>query len=149
MESKEPTHEKIIEAVKKYYGLKIDNNAWQSADVYAYEETTVDGYSLYVVSHDMKNVSICEEVYYYDSDVAEAIMEMVRNCNGHCTLYADDYFLDDIYFDDCLMEDFQEIAEKIYDEIANDEGDYGFDMAEILWLREEFIESEDINQTVS
>ena len=149
MESKEPTEEKIIEAVKKYYGLKIDDNAWQSADVYAYEETTVDGYSVYVVSHDMKNVSICEEVYYYDSSVAEAIMEMVRNCNGHCTLYADSYFLDDIYFDDCLMEDFQDIAEKIYDEIANDEGDYGFDMAEILWLREEFIESEDINQTVS
>ena len=149
MESKEPTEEKIIKAVKKYYGLTIDDSAWQSADVYAYEETTVDGYSVYVVSHDMKNVSICEEVYYYDSDVAEAIMEMVRNCNGHCTLYADDYFLDDIYFDDCLMEDFQEIAEKMYDEIANDEGDYGFDMAEILWLREEFIESEDINQTVS
>ena len=149
MESKEPTEEKIIKAVKKYYGLTIDDSAWQSADVYAYEETTVDGYSVYVVSYDMKNVSICEEVYYYDSDVAEAIMEMVRNCNGHCTLYADSYFLDDIYFDDCLMEDFQDIAEKIYDEIANDEGDYGFDMAEILWLREEFIESEDINQTVS
>jgi hypothetical protein len=149
MEPKEPTEEKIIKAVKKYYGLTIDDSAWQSADVYAYEETTVDGYSVYVVSHDMKNVSICEEVYYYDSDIAEAIMEMVRNCNGHCTLYADSYFLDDIYFDDCLMEDFQEIAEKIYDEIANDEGDYGFDMAEILWLREEFIESEDINQTVS
>ena len=26
MESKEPTNEKIIEAVKSYYGLKIDDN---------------------------------------------------------------------------------------------------------------------------
>ena len=34
-------------------------------------------------------------------------------------------------------------------EIQNDEGDYGFDMAEILWLKEEFTESEEINQTVS
>ena len=48
MESKEPTQEKIIEAVKKYYGLTIDENAYQSADVYAYEETTADGYSVYV-----------------------------------------------------------------------------------------------------
>ena len=40
MEQKEPTQEKIIEAVKKYYGLKIDENAYGSADVYAYEETT-------------------------------------------------------------------------------------------------------------
>ena len=149
MESKEPTDEKIIEAVKSYYGLKIDENAYNNADVYAYEETTVDGYSVFVVTHDMRSVSICEDVYYYDSDVAEAIMEMVRHSNGYCTLYADQYFLDEIYFDDILLEEFQEVADKIYDEISNDEGDYGFDMAEILWLKEEFTESEEINQTVS
>ena len=149
MKAKEPTEEKIIKAVKSYYGLKIDENAYSNADVYAYEETTVDGYSLYVVTHDMRNVNICEDVYYYDSDVAEAIMDHVTSSNGYCTLYADQYFLDDIYFDDMLLEEFPDIAEKIYDEIANDEGDYGFDMAEILWLKEEFTESEEINQTVS
>ena len=149
MESKEPTKEKMIKAVKSYYGLKIDENAYQSADVYAYEETTVDGYSVYVVTHDMKNPCISEDVFYYDNDVPEAIMEIVRNQGGYCTLYADQYFLDDIYFDDMLLEEFSEIAEDIYNEIANDEGDYGFDMAEILWLKEEFTESEEINQTVS
>ena len=149
MESKEPTNEKIIKAVKSYYGLKIDENAYTNADVYAYEETTVDGYSVYVVTHDMKNVTICEDVYYYESDVPEAIMEMVRYANGYCTLYADQYFLDDIYFDDVLLEEFSEVAEDIYKEIQNNEGDYGFDMAEILWLKEEFTESEEINQTVS
>ena len=149
MESKEPTNEKIIEAVKSYYGLKVDENAYDSADVYAFEETTVDGYSVYVVTHDMKSICVSEDVYYYDSDVAEAIMEMVRYSNGYCTLYADQYFLDDIYFLDMLLEEFAEIADKIYDNITNDEGNYNFDMAEILWLKEEFTESEEINQTVS
>ena len=149
MESKQPTDEKIIEAVKSYYGLKVDENAYDSADVYAFEETTVDGYSVYVVTHDMRSICVSEDVYYYDSDVAEAIMEMIRYSNGYCTLYADQYFLDDIYFDDMLLEEFSEIADKIYDNITNDEGDYGFDMAEILWLKEEFTESEEINQTVS
>ena len=149
MESKEPTQEKIIEAVKKYYGLKIDENAYQSADVYAYEETTADGYSVYVVTNDMNSVCIAEDVYYYESDIPSAIMEQINYSNGHCTLYADQYFLDDIYFDDMLLEEFAEIADKIYDNITNDEGDYGFDMAEILWLKEEFTESEEINQTVS
>jgi hypothetical protein len=149
MESKEPTNEKIIEAVKSYYGLKVDENAYDSADVYAFEETTVDGYSVYVVTHDMKSICVSEDVYYYDSDVAEAIMEMVRYSNGYCTLYADQYFLDDIYFDDMLLEEFSEVADKIYDNIVNDEGDYGFDELEILWLKEEFTESEEINQTVS
>jgi hypothetical protein len=149
MESKEPTNEKIIEAVKSYYGLKVDENAYDNADVYAYEETTVDGYSVYVVTHDMRSICVSEDVYYYDSDVPKAIMEMIRYSNGYCTLYADQYFLDDIYFDDILLEEFSEIAESIYEEIQNDEGNYGFDMAEILWLKEEFTESEEINQTVS
>ena len=149
MEPKEPTNEKIIEAVKKYYGLKIDENAYNNADVYAFEETTADGYSVYVVTHDMRSICVSEDVYYYDSDVAEAIMEHVSNSNGYCTLYADQYFLDDIYFDDNLLEAFSDIAENIYNEIQNDEGDYGFDMAELQWLKEEFTESEEINQTVS
>ena len=149
MESKEPTHEKMIEAVKSYYGLKIDENAYNNADVYAYEETTVDGYSVYVVTHDMRSISVCEDVYYYDSDVAEAIMDHVSNSNGYCVLCADQDFLDDIYFNDMLLEEFSEVAENIYNEISNDEGDYGFDMAELKWLKEEFTESEEINQTVS
>ena len=149
MESKEPENETIIKAVKSYYGLKIDENAYDSADVYAYEETTVDGYSVYVVTQDMRSISVSEDVYYYDSDVAEAIMEMVGYCNGHCTIYADSYFLDDIYFDDVLLEAFSDIAEKIYDEIMNEDSDYNFDMAELAWLKEEFTESEEINQTVS
>ena len=149
MEPKEPTHEKMIDAVKKYYGLKIDENAYDSADVYAFEETTADGYSVYVVTHDMRSICVSEDVYYYDSDVAEAIMDHVSNSNGYCTLYADQHFLDDIYFDDNLLEAFSDIAENIYNEIQNDEGDYGFDMAELQWLKEEFTESEEINQTVS
>ena len=149
MEQKEPSVEKIIEAVKKYYGLKIDENAYQHADIYAYEENTTDGYSVFVVTHDMKEVCISEDVYYYDHGVAERIMEMVSYCNGECVLYADDYFLDEISFDDQLLEEFQEIADKIYDNITNDEEDYDFDEAELQWLKEEYTESEEINQTVS
>jgi len=149
METKEPTHEKMIDAVKKYYGITIDENAYQNADIYAFEETTADGYSVYVVTHDMASINVSEDVYYYDSGVAEAIMEMVNYSNGHATIYADQYFLDDIYFDDVLLEAFQDIAENIYEEIMNEDGDYNFDMAELAWLKGEFTESEEINQTVS
>ena len=43
----------------------------------------------------------------------------------------------------------QKTKELIENEITNNESDYDFDMAEILWLKEEFTESEEINQTVS
>jgi hypothetical protein len=149
MESKEPTHEKMIDAVKKYHGIEIDENAYNNADIYAYEETTVDGYSVYVVTNDMNSVCINEDVYYYESDIPEAIMEQISYSNGQCVLYADQCFLDDIYFDDVLLEAFSDIAESIYDEIMNEDGDYNFDMAELAWLKEEFTESEEVNQTVS
>jgi len=97
----------------------------------------------------MSSINVSEDVHYYDSGVAEAIMEMVNYSNGHCTIYADQYLLDDIYFDDVLLEAFSDIAENIYNEIQNDKSDYGFDMAELQWLKEEFTESEEINQTVS
>ena len=48
-----------------------------------------------------------------------------------------------------LLEEFSEIAESIYKEIMNEDSDYNFDMAELAWLKEEFTESEEINQTVS
>ncbi len=62
MQSKEPTNETIIKAVKSYYGLKVDENAYDNADVYAYEETTVDGYSVYVVTHDMRSRCVSEDI---------------------------------------------------------------------------------------
>ena len=37
----------------------------------------------------------------------------------------------------------------VIEEIMNEDGDYNFDMAELAWLKEEFTESEEINQTVS
>ena len=83
----------------------------------------------------MNSVCISEDVHYYDSDVAEAIMEMVNYSNGHCTIYADSYFLDDIYFDDVLLEAFSDIAESIYNEIMNEDSDYNFDMAELAMVK--------------
>ena len=68
----------------------------------------------------MKSICVSEDVYYYESDVPSAIMECITNSNGYCTLYADQYFLDDIYFDDMLLEEFSEVADQIYDNITND-----------------------------
>ena len=53
-----------------------------------YEETTADGYSVYVVTHDMNNVCVSEDVYYYESDIPSAIMEHDKHySNGDIVLY--------------------------------------------------------------
>ena len=138
MESKEPSEEKMIEAVKKYYSLKIDGGSSAKGDIYAYEATTADGYSVYVVLDNSGCVSVGDDVYYYDQGLAEGIMEKVRKTNGGCILCADEFFLDDICFDDVLFDEFNDVAHKIYDKIINDDEDFNFDEAEILWLKEEY-----------
>jgi len=45
----------------------------------------------------MRSICVSEDVYYYDSDVAEAIMEMVRYSNGYCTLYIVHYMQINIF----------------------------------------------------
>ena len=49
MESKEPTQEKIIEAVKKYYGLKIDENAYHEAQTYMHTKKQPQMVILYML----------------------------------------------------------------------------------------------------
>jgi len=130
------TEDKMIKIAKKKLNLKIDDNAYDSADIYALEEVTVDGYTIYVVTYDMKSICISEDVYYYDSDVADAIMERIKNCNGQCILYADNYFLDSIYFDDHMVAYFEETINEILED--NEDMKYGLIPAEIQELKDKY-----------
>ena len=89
-----------------------DMNGWEKADVKVYSETTADGYELFVVTFDDQNPSINEDVHYYDSDVAEQVME---NLEQGYSVYIDEYLYDDIYLDDSFEEYFSSNVEDIVD----------------------------------
>ena len=89
-----------------------DMNDWDKADVKAYTESTADGYELFVVTFDDQNPSINEDVHYYDSDVAEQVME---NLEQGYSVYIDEYLYDDIYLDDSFEEYFSSNVEDIVD----------------------------------
>ena len=89
-----------------------DMNGWEKADVKVYSETTADGYELFVVTFDDQNPSINEDVHYYDSDVAEQVMEHLEQ--GY-SIYIDEYLYDDIYLDDSFEEYFSSNVEDIVD----------------------------------
>ena len=55
--------------------------------MYCYNESTVDGYDVFVLTPDsLQDVNICENVYYYDSDLADAVMEEIQYNGGNETL---------------------------------------------------------------
>ena len=142
----EPSQETIIKVVKEHFNFRIDDNAYNNYDIAAYTESTADGYEVYVVTNDMDSVNISEDVYYYESDVPKAIIDEIIGYGGSdIVLYADQYFLDDIYFDDELSNLFVENIDDILAE-AEEEG-YSLSVAELAWLKHEY--AEETEETVS
>lgn len=142
----EPSRETIIKVVQEHFNFRIDENAYNNYDIAAYTESTADGYEVYVVTNDMQSISINEDVYYYESDVCQAIIDEVIGYGGNDTVvYADQYFLDEIYFDDAMADLFVENIDDILAE-AEEEG-YSLSVAELAWLKHEY--AEETEETVS
>ena len=134
---------RMIELVKNHLELSIsqDINDFDNVDCMIYNESSADGYDLWVVTNDTRNVNICENVYYYDNDLANAFEEQVRW--GDKTFYIDNYVYEDAYIEDKLIEMFSENVEDI---IENDELD--ITLEEINYLKEEYeLEDEEANST--
>ena len=113
--------ERKIELVKSYFNVTFTED-FDGADLYCYSESTRDGYEVYVVTHDMNNISINEDVFYYDSDVAEALKDEITSYGGFIKVYIDMYLADEIYLDDQLLELFADnIEEIIKDELPSEE----------------------------
>ena len=143
------TEEKMIKIAKQRLGLEVTDSFNDSCDLYCYSENTVDGYEVWVLTHSLKNVNVCENVYYYESDLASAVMEEIKyNFGGETLLHMDSYMWDDLYMDDQMLEYFAEAVEDIIED--NDEESYGLTKAEIQELKDEHgLEAEEIEETVS
>ena len=142
------TEEKMIKIAKEKLGLTISNE-FNNADLYCYNESTVDGYDVWVLTHDLRNVNVCENVYYYENDLASAVMEEIQyNSGSETLLYMDDSMWEDLYMDDQMLEYFAETVDDIIED--NDEEGYGLTKAEIQELIEEHgLDAEEIEETVS
>ena len=114
-----------------------DMNDWDKADVKAYTESTADGYELFIVTFDDQNPSINEDVHYYDSDVADRVME---NLEQGYSVYIDEYLYDDIYLD----EQFEEYFSSFVDDIVSANPEL-FTKEELVFVKLEYgIDEEEI-----
>jgi len=112
--------ERLIELVKNYYDIDISHeiNDFENTDCTIYEDSTADGYSVYIVTNNTRHISICEDVYYYDHDLSDAFEEQIRF--GDQTFYIDASIYDDSYFDDKLVSMFVDRVEEIIKELKAD-----------------------------
>lgn len=127
-----------IELLSNYLDLDISTNIndFENVDCMIYEESTADGYSVYICSNDSKHPSICEDVYYYDHDLPNAFEEHIRY--GDRTFYIDSDLYNDCYFEDKLEEIFTDKVDEIYTDCTD------MTQEELEYLKEEYgIEDEE------
>jgi hypothetical protein len=70
-----------LNSVKNHYNLKFTNDSSEKADFYIYEESTADGYSLYIATNDTNSIDINYDVYYYDSELGTVLEEHIKSSN--------------------------------------------------------------------
>ena len=135
--------ERKVELVKEFYDLDIshDINDFDNVDCTIYNESSADGYDLFVITNNPKNVSVCEDVYYYDHNLTERFNEHIRW--GDRTFYIERYLYDDCYFED-------HIANEMFNDLVNgNDFSYFLEKAdltskELEYLKEEYgIEDEE------
>ena len=127
--------ERMVEVAKKYLKLKLTEDLeGDPIDLYCYTEATVDGYDVWVLTEHMDSISISDNVFYYDSDLADAILEEINHKKDKETLlYIDSYMWDDLYMNNKILEYFGENAEEIIKD-----GTLGLTNEEIEFIKSEF-----------
>ena len=115
--------------VLNHYGIELTDRWTAKAEYYMYEETTKDGYTVYVATNDTDNISVCEDIYYYDSDFSDVLEEAIKYSNGDED-YPEIIYVDDLYqnFIDFAIENlFIYLAEKFEEEVINELIEKGYE----------------------
>jgi hypothetical protein len=116
------------EAVLNHFNVEFTDNFTSNADFYIYEESTADGYSVYVATHDTSSISINENVYYYDSELGDALEEFMKYSNGDEDnpeiIYVDD--LHQQFIDDAIVQLFEYLAERFEEDVIDELKDKGY-----------------------
>jgi len=130
--------ERMIKLYKDWADISISTNIndFDNVDCLIYNESTADGYDVFIVTNDSRSPSICEDVHYYDNGLADAFEEQIRY--GDKTFYIDDSVYEDCYFDDKLIELFAENVEEIVKEAEEGLTDLDITLKEINLLKEEY-----------
>jgi len=126
--------ESIRKAVLDHFGYKLTGD-WphrEDAEYYIYEESTQDGYSVYIATANPERISISEDVHYYDHDLGDALADAIRYGNGDSewpeTIYIDD--LDATFIDEAMQTLFEEASVEFENEIIKQLEEEGYEYAD-------------------
>lgn len=118
-EKQEVDDEAARQNVLNHYNVELTSDWTEKAEYYIYEESTSDGYSVYVATDDTSSISVCEDVHMYDHDLSEILEEQIKFSNGDED-YPEIIYLDDLYqdfIDQAIENLFIYLSEKFEEEV--------------------------------
>jgi hypothetical protein len=127
-EKQENDEDLAKEAVLKHFSVELTDDYTSNADFYIYEESTRDGYSVFIATHDQNVVNVNENVFYYDSDLGDALEEFIKYSNGDEEnpeiIYVDD--LHQQFIDDAIVQLFEYLAERFEEDVIDELKNEGY-----------------------
>lgn len=112
--------------LQAHYNCEVDNG-WRNKhyDFHCYEETTADGYSVYVATDNIDSICVSEDIHYYDNDLTSEIVDAIKNGD---TMYIDD--LDAHYFMDAVEECYDDMMAKLKNDMEEQLIEQGYERAD-------------------
>jgi len=115
-----------LAAVLDHFEAEITHD-FMKGQIKFYEETTADGYSVYVATEDTNNVSICDDVFYYESERFSKLEDAVID---GLTIYIDEYDMGDYGLQDQIERLYQRYYNNMIAEVEQDLIEEGYEQAE-------------------
>ena len=98
--------------VLAHYDCEITDQ-WQNPDFSIYEESTSDGYSIWIASADTNRINVNEDVYYYDNELPDVLYDAISDYNR---IYCDCEHI----IEDAITRQYEDILCRIEDEIIDE-----------------------------
>ena len=109
-----------------HYEVELTDRFDNNCGYYIYGETTRDGYEVFVAAESVRNVCISEDVYYYDSDLHDALVDAIKD--ELSPIYLDDENAD--FVDYAIEELYEFVYDEKYQEVESELTEQGYKYAD-------------------
>lgn len=92
---------------------------WQNPEFSVYEESTADGYSVWIATDDDRSINVNEDVYYYENQLTDVLYEAIPDYNR---IYCDSYD----FVEDAITRHYEDLLCKMEDEVLDELLDEGY-----------------------
>ena len=121
VESHDEEHTRKV--VLDHYDAELTDQWRENCEYYIYEESTADGYTVYISTSDTRNICVNENIHYYESSLGEELQDAIKNSGE---IYVDDLYQD--FIDDAIQELYLYLAEKFNEQALDELQDEGYEL---------------------